>query len=143
MNNIPIPRLERESYVKHRRDVKRQIILPIALVIIFGAGLGGLAIYAATAGSGKVSIWADIATIWVVIPLMVMLLVITALLGGLVYGLASLLKVSPRYTGIAQAYVFWFNAQVKIWTDKLTEPVLQIKTWLDLLIRLFSKNEKK
>jgi hypothetical protein len=143
MEKIPVPQPGRESYLKHQRDVTRQIILPVALVAVFGAGLGALIIYAATGASPGVSLWADIATIWIVIPLMVMMLVILTLLAGLAYGLARLLKVTPRYTGIAQTYVLWFNAQVSIWADKLTEPVLRINTWLTMLLKFFSKNEGK
>jgi hypothetical protein len=143
MHDLPIPRPERESYVKHRREFIRQILLPISLVTVIGLGVGGLAIYAATGASAGVSLWADIATIWIVIPQMVMMLVILALLVGLTYGLAKLLKITPHYTGIAQVYVQWFNAKVSIWADSLTEPVLQIKTWLTLLTNLVSKDEEE
>ena len=58
-----------------------------------------------------------------------------ALMLALVYGLNRLLKVSPHYTGLAQAYALWLNTQVIIWTDKIIQPVLSIKTWLDLITK--------
>lgn len=143
MDKIPVPRPERESYVKHRRDVNRQIILPMVLATVVIVSLAVLAGIAASRGEAGVSIWADIATIWVIVPLMFGMLILLALVGGLAYGLTRLLEVTPRYTGLAQVYVQWFNAQVTIWADKLTGPVLGIKTWLDLLLSLVAKDEKK
>jgi hypothetical protein len=143
MDKMPVPQPERESYIKHRRDATRRIILPIVLFTVLIAAIAVLTGVAAAGSNPGVSLWADIATIWVVIPLMFMMLVITALLMGIVYGLARLLKVSPHYTGLAQAYVFWFSAKISIWLDKLTDPVVETKTWLSLLVNLFSPEKEK
>ena len=81
------------------------------------------------------SLWADISLIWLIIPMMMLALVMMASLIALVYGLNRLIKISPRYTGIAQSYAFWFNAQVTIWSNKLVQPMLTIKTWLGLIMK--------
>ena len=135
MDKLPVPRPERESYVKHRRDVTRQILLPMILVTFIGIGLVALSIFAATGSNPGVSLWADIAAIWIIIPMMLLMLVILAATIALAYGLTRLLKVSPRYTGIAQEYALWFNAQVSIWADKIVKPVLVIKSWLELFVK--------
>src|SRR5689334_18822626 len=109
MQRLPAPRLSRKSYVKHHQDVMRQIILPMALVIAIIVAVAVFVAFATLQGGGDVSKWAAVATIWMVIPLMALLLVILALAGGVVYLLARLLQVSPRYTGIAQTYALWFN----------------------------------
>ena len=101
-----------------------------ALATLAAVGLAILSGVAATRSSSSVSLWADISLIWLIIPMMFMALVIMALVIALVYGLNRLLKVTPHYTGLAQYYTFWFNAQVTIWTDKLVKPVLFIKSWL-------------
>jgi Na+-driven multidrug efflux pump len=143
MDKIPVPQPKRESYLKHRRDFTRQIILPIILFTVLIAATAVLAGVAAARGSEKISQWADIATIWVVIPLMLMMLVVTALLAALVSGLRELLKVSPRYTGLAQVYVFWVSAKINLWLDQLTSPVVETKTWLSVLVNLFSPTSGK
>jgi hypothetical protein len=143
MDKLPVPQPKRESYLKHRRDATRRIILPIVLVTILMAAIAVLTGVAAAGSDPGVSLWADIATIWVVIPLMFMMLVITALLMGLVYGLSRLLKVSPRYTGLAQVYIFWLSAKINLWLDKLTDPVLEINTWLSILVNFFSPEKEK
>jgi len=137
MDKFPVPQPERKSYVKHRRDVNRQIILPIILVTIMGVAIAVLAGFGATQSSPNISLWADISIIWLIIPLMLLAVVIMALTIAMVYGLNRLLKVSPRYTGIAQTYALWFSTQVKIWTDKLIDPVVFVKSWLDM----FTKSE--
>jgi hypothetical protein len=139
MEKFPELRPERESYVKHRRDVNTKILLPVILVALVGVGLAALSIFAVTVSSPAVSLWADIAAIWVIIPMMLLMLVILALTIAVVYGLNRLLKISPRYTGIAQEYALWFNAQVSIWADRIVKPVLAIRSWLGI----FVKNEGK
>ena len=139
MDKLPALRPERESYVKHRRDVTRQILLPMILVTFVGVGLAALSIFGATGSNPGVSLWADIAAIWIIIPMMLLMLVILALTIALAYGLTRLLKISPRYTGIAQEYALWFNAQVSLWADKIVKPVLFIKSWLNI----FVKSEEK
>lgn len=139
MDKLPVPRPDRESYVKHRSDVTRQILLPVALVAVLVLVIAVLTGVAAAGKSKAVSLWADIATIWVILPLMLLLVVILMVTAALVYGLQRLLKISPRYTGIAQDYVLWFNAQISLWADKIVRPVLQIRAWLDL----FVKSEEK
>ena len=135
MDKYSVPRPERESYVKHRRDVNRQILFPIILASLVAIGLAILSGIAATGSNPGVSLWADISIIWLIIPIMMLALVILVLMIALVYGLNRLLKISPHYTGMAQAYALWLNAEAKIWTDKIIQPVISIRTWLDLILK--------
>jgi len=138
MDKISVPRPERESYVNHRRDVTRQIILPLVLAIILALTAAVLAGIGAAGNNAGVSLWADISIIWLIIPMMFLALVILALTAAIVYGLNRLLKVSPHYTGLAQAYALWLSAEISIWTDKIIQPVLTIRSWIDF----FSKKEE-
>jgi hypothetical protein len=135
MHRLPAPRLSRKSYVKHRQDVIRQIILPVALVTLIIGAVAVLTGITTFQGGGDISRWAAISTIWILIPLMALLFVILILACGVVYLLGSLLKVSPRYTGIAQEYALWFNAQIMLWTDRIIQPILKIKSWLSMFSR--------
>ena len=109
MDKFSVPHPERKSYSQHRHDLTRQIILPIVLVSIAGLGLAIYLGFAAAGNNPGVSLWADISMIWLIIPVMVLALIILALMLALVYGLNRLLKVSPHYTGLAQAYALWLN----------------------------------
>lgn len=126
------------SYQKHRREFTRQILLPILLVTLAGLGLGGLAIYGAAVQSDGVSLWADIAIIWLIVPMMLVALLKIALLVGLVYGLSKLLNATPHYTGLVQQYALWLNAEIVLWTEKLIRPVLNFKAWMGI----FSKRKR-
>lgn len=134
----PAPRPNHPSYIKHRRDVTRQILLPILLATLVGLGFAALAIYGAVGSHAGVSLWADISLIWLIIPMMFLALVILALVGGMVYGLAKLLGAAPRYTGLAQHYALWLNAEIVLWAEKIVQPVLSLKAWLGI----FSKSPK-
>ncbi len=131
-----LPRPDHPSYRKHRRDVTRQILLPIILVTLVGLGFAALSIYGAVVSHTSVSLWADISLIWLIIPMMFLALVILGLVGGMVYGLAKLLGVAPRYTGLAQHYALWLNTEIVLWTEKIIQPVLSLKAWLGI----FSNN---
>lgn len=132
----PLPPPTHASYLKHRSDVVWKIVFPLVLatllVIVISVLIG---IRAFNGGQDDISLWAAISTIWIIIPLMLMSLVLTALLFGLVYGLARLLNVTPRYTGLAQHYILWFNAQLRLYADKLSDPMIGIKVWSEALLR--------
>ncbi len=135
MEKYSIPRPERESTIKYRRDVNRQIIFPIVVVTILGIGLTVFSAFSASRNDPGVGLWADISIIWLIIPMMVLALIVMALMLALVYGMRRLLKISPHYTGIVQEYVLWLSAEVKIWNEKITQPVISIKTWLDFILK--------
>lgn len=135
MEKSIVPQPQRESYLKYRRDVTRQILLPTILATLLILGLGGLAIYSTSAGSQSVSLWADIALIWLIIPMMFLAIVILALLAALAYGLARLLGIAPQYTGLVQEYALWLNAEIVLWTNHIIQPVLVLKTWLGFIIK--------
>jgi len=138
MNKFPELQHERESYVKHRRDVNINILLPVILAALVVVGLAVLAIFGATGNNAAVSLWADVAAIWVIIPMMFLMLVIVVLTGAIVYGMSRLLKVSPHYTGLAQEYALWFAAEVRLWADRAVKPVLLVKSWSGI----FGKKQK-
>lgn len=138
MNKLPTPRPDRISYKKHQQDVTRQIILPVAFVVVMILVLAILTGVATFMQAGDVSRWASIAIIWMVIPLMGLLLVIMAIAIGLAYLLTRTLQIAPRYTSMVQAYALMFNAQIILWTDRIIQPILKTQAWLSL----FSKEEK-
>src|ERR1043165_7479478 len=96
--NEKLPKPVHESYVKHRKDTAWKIIFPVVLSSVLCLGLIVLINIATFRGGGDVQRWADISTMWVAVPVMIMLLVFLALLAGIVYLLAKLLNITPRYT---------------------------------------------
>lgn len=130
---------EHYSYRKHRRQTIRQIILP---VILSGLTLAGMIVWISIAAfkQGRdVGRWAAISTIWVVIPMLVAGLVALAILGGLIYLMARLLRALPYYTGIAQDYVFLARGYIIRGADMIVKPILALNGWLQTAKAFFER----
>ena len=120
-----------------------QIILPIVLTSLLIVALIVLINVATFRDGGDVARWAAISTIWIVAPLMILMLIFIALLGGLVYLMKRLLNITPTYTGLAQDYVYLAVGYIKRATDALVQPVLQLNGILASLIAFFEKMKPK
>jgi hypothetical protein len=143
MQKLPVPQPDRESIVKHRRQFYWNILFPVILASLLGLAAAILIGLATFQNGGDVARWAAISTIWLSIPAMLGNLILLALVGGSVYGLARLLKVTPHYTGLVQEYALYFNAKIVQWTDSIVEPVLKIKAWIELLIGFLSREKEE
>lgn len=77
---------------------------------------------------GDVQRWADISTMWIAVPFMLELLIVLAVIAGLVYLLAKLLDITPRYTVIAQDFMYKVVAYVKKFADAVAKPVISINS---------------
>ena len=134
-----IPQPVHESYLKHRKQVVWQVILPVVLTSLLCVALIVLINIATFNQGGDVARWAAISTIWIVIPIMIGLLIVTALLGGLVYLMKELLNATPTYTGMAQDYVHIGAGYVRRALDSIVEPVLKLNGILASLNAFFEK----
>jgi hypothetical protein len=118
-----LPRPIHDSYLKHRKQVVWQVILPVVLTALLIVALIVLVNVATFNQGGDVARWAAISTIWIVIPIMIGMLLFLALLVGLVYLMKKLLDVTPTYTGMAQDYVHIAEGYVKRAADATVKPV--------------------
>jgi cytochrome c biogenesis factor len=102
----------------HKGQLTWQILVPFfvvtALILV-------IAILVAT-GATATSTWADISTIWLIAPLLVIALFFVAVLGFLIYGIARLLQVTPRFTGKAQDFFALLSNWARIIADGATKP---------------------
>ena len=118
------PNFESPTLREHKRQHFWQILMPIFLVIVLILVAGGLVI---GAEAGQTRLWADVATIWLVAPLMLFALLCMAVLGGMIYAVARLTQITPRYTLQARNLVLRFTAGVKRGADVAVKPVV----WLE------------
>jgi hypothetical protein len=88
---------------------------------------------------GDVQRWADISTMWIAIPFMLEMLVVLAVVVGLVYVMAKLLDITPRYTVIAQDFMHKVVSYVKHFADAAAKPVISINSIGASISRLFGK----
>ena len=124
--NEKLPQPVHESYLKHRKDTAWKIIFPVVLSSVLCIGLVVLINIATFRGGGDVQRWADISTMWIAIPVMVLLLVSFAVLGGIVYLLAKLLKIAPPYTALAQEFFYKIEGYVRRGADSAAQPFIFI-----------------
>lgn len=127
------------SYLKHRKQVMQKIILPVVLSALVLVGIVVWVSYATFSQGGDVGRWAAISTIWVIIPMLLGGLVVLAILGGLIYGMAKLLGVLPYYTGIAQDYVYIARGYIMRGADMAVKPILAINGWLETARAFFER----
>ena len=135
----PLSRPVHESYQRHRRQLTRQIILPMVLTAILFVALIVLINIATFRDHGDVARWAAVSTIWIVIPIIIASLIFLAILGGLVYLLMRLLQITPVYTGQAQDFVHKIAAYIKQGADAVVKPVFFIDELGASLSRFFGR----
>jgi uncharacterized membrane protein YedE/YeeE len=121
-----LPHSEHESYLRHRKQLTRQIILPMVLASLLMVALSVLIGFATFRDNGDVGRWAAVSTIWIVIPILLAGLIFLVILLGLVYLMARLLGVLPTYTGLAQDYVHLGAAYVQRFTEAAVKPVFAV-----------------
>ena len=102
----------------HKHQLAWQILVPFFVVTALILVIAVLVAIGATA----TSTWADISTIWLIAPLLIVALFFIAVLGFLIYGFAMLLQVTPRYTGKAQDFFALLSNWARIIADGATKP---------------------
>ncbi|HMZ06489.1 MAG TPA: hypothetical protein PK078_02650 [Anaerolineales bacterium] len=127
------------SYLKHRNQVVKQIILPVVLSVLVLVALIAWISIATFKQGGDVGRWAAISTIWVVIPMLLGGLIVLAILGGLIYGMARLLSALPVYTGLAQDYIFIARGYIIRGADMAVKPILAVNGWLESIKAFFER----
>ena len=137
--NDKLPQPAHESYLKHRKQLAWQIILPMVLTVVLCIALIVLINIATFRDNSDVERWAAVSTIWIVIPIMIGLLIFTALLGGLVYLMYKLLNVTPSYTGLAQDYVNKAAVYIKRGADAAVKPIINLNGILASISAFFER----
>lgn len=127
------------SYLKHRRQMMRQVLLPVVLSALVLVGMVVWISIATFKQGGDVGRWAAISTIWVIIPMLLGGLVVLAILGALIYGMARLLNATPYYTGIAQEYVILARGYIVRGADMAVKPILKLNEWLQTAKAFFER----
>ncbi len=117
----PAPRTETPTLRRHRRQFAWQILVPmiVAAVLVILA-----AVFTLTRGATSNRVWADISTIWLIAPLVILALVLTVVLGALIYGAARLLGVIPAATGRVQSFMASVAKGTRKAADDLAKPFL-------------------
>ena len=122
-----LPHPQHESYLRHRRQRTTQIILPVILAALLIAAAAVWIAIAGFRGGGDLSRWGAISAIWIVIPMIFGVLILTVLLAGLVYLMSRLLGILPRYTAQAQELVYRLEGILHRAMDTAVKPVFGVQ----------------
>lgn len=130
---------EHYSYLKHRNQVMRQIVLPVILSALVLVGIVVWVSVATFTQGGDVGRWAAISTMWISLFILLGGLITLAILGGLIYGMSRLLSALPYYTGIAQDYIFIARGYIMRGADMAVKPILKLNDWLQTTKAFFER----
>ena len=108
----------------HKRQLAWQILVPFlaATAIILA-----VAVLVATGTTDTNRPWADVSIVWMIAPMLLVALAFVTVLSFLIYGIARLLKVMPKYTAKAQFYVASAAAGARKLADGSTKPVFWVQ----------------
>ena len=134
-----LPHPEHYSYLKHRKQVIRQVILPVVISALLIIGLIVLICFATFNQGGDVGRWAAISTIWIVIPILIAGLLVLAVLGGLIYLMALALGALPKYTGMAQDYVHIARGYIIRGADMAVKPIIVLEGFVENIKAFFGR----
>ena len=107
----------------HRRQFAWQILVPLLVVaaIIIAA-----AVLISVGATSATRTWADVSTIWLILPMLFLALFVVILLGFLIYGVAKLLQVTPRYAGKAQDFLVQLSSGTRRIADGTARPFVWV-----------------
>lgn len=116
------------THARHRKEVFWQIILPFILFFLLIVILTGGVIWAGFSASEKVSRWADISLIWLLIlPIGFSLLVLGLTLVSVI-GVARVLKALPGAMNVVQVFFTRIDTKVETFSDQLVEPIMKLQS---------------
>lgn len=110
----------------HRRQVWRQILLPLIFLALAGLAAGGLTIAVGLSDASRTRLWADVSVIWLLAPALLCALGGVAVLAGMIYVLARLEKAAPRLTSRVQQAAGRVAAATRRVADGVAKPFLWI-----------------
>jgi hypothetical protein len=134
-----LPKPTHYSYEMHRKQVVRQIILPVVFAVLVMISMIVLISYATFNQGGDVGRWAAISTMWILIPVMGVGLLVLAILIGLIYLLYLALYHLPHYSAIGQDYVFKARGYVIRAANMVVKPIFALDGWLENLKAFFGR----
>ena len=128
---------EHPSFQKHRRELWTQVLLPVIFAALVVIAIATLTAVATFRQDGDVARWAAVSTIWIVIPILIAGLILLVIFLGMIYGMASLLKLIPPYTGYAQRIVWRAQGYIQRGADMAARPILGFEGIMASIRRFF------
>jgi hypothetical protein len=111
--------VDRPTIHAHKHQFAWQILVPF--LVMAGLIIAG-AVLVVAGGAPRTGAWADISVIWLLAPALFFALSFLAIVITVIYGMARLLQIIPRYTGKAQGIFARFSAGTRKVADGAAKP---------------------
>ncbi len=130
-----------DAYTRFRSDVFRQITIPVVFSFLVVLALAILAIYPATAMQD--SLWADIALIFLILPVIFVFILMIVTLAVSVYLTTWLIKELPAYFYQVSHWLLLINGKIQTIGSAITEPFIRFHSFLASVNELGAKMSRK
>lgn len=127
-----------ETSAAHKREVFRQITLPLIFMLIVIIGVGVWAVWAEV---GSIERWSQIATFFLTLFGLFIGLIVLAVFVALTFIVTQILRILPPYTRVALDAIEKIDRQVKIGADISVKPVIEVQRFLAVIEVLFKRNK--
>ncbi len=120
-----LPERNPVTHRKHRQEVFWQVTLPLLIGLAVLLTTAVLVVIAGFQGGEQVSLWADISTVWLILPVLFVAFIFLALTGGLAFLVTLLLRKLPPYARLVQDFFERVSDRVRQLSNKAVEPLLR------------------
>jgi uncharacterized BrkB/YihY/UPF0761 family membrane protein len=126
-NKLLVPERNPLTHAKHKREVFWQIMLPMLIGVLLVLTVAFLIIFTGPQSSSDLSRWADVSTIWLILPSLFITLIFLIILSSFVYLITVVLRITPRYALIVQLYFEIAKHKVSYYSNRITQPIIKTK----------------
>jgi hypothetical protein len=134
----PLPTPNPFTQASHRREVKRQVVLPLVITLIIFISV---VTWLAWAEVGTVERWSQIAVIFMLMIGLVLGLIFLGVIISLFYFVTMILRTIPPYARLAQDAITKINQQVKAGSNVSVRPVIEIQKFLAMVDVLLGRRK--
>jgi hypothetical protein len=121
----------------HRNEVFWQIWLPIGIGALALISLGILAGLSLQSGTDSAARWANIAVMWLILPVFALGLLVIFLFLGLNFGVFKLTQILPNYSEIVQMYAQRIFRIIETAANKSVRPIVVFRSNKNAVKRFF------
>ena len=122
MEEKQLPEPNPRTHQAHKRETFWQITFPLIVGLILVLTLAVLTVVTAT-GDGSIDQAADASLVFLIIPLMLVTVLFTIILGALAYGITQVNNKLPPYARQAHDAFERVRYQVQMGSNKVVEPI--------------------
>lgn len=117
------------SQIQHRQQMLVQVWLPLGVAIAIVVALAVLVVSAAGESSPVVGQAANISTIYMIAPLIILSLLYAALVGLMIYLVAKLIRKVPSITRPVQAFFGVLSFKTGQISDQVANPFIKVRSF--------------